>query len=222
MLNQIKTIHEEKNPEILVVTPLLPEHGVSGVTKKTLKRNNVPFYWVSSAGKNNIPTNALQGIEYYKKKFGKLPPYYMMIDRDIEAGRGLLDRLHYKLEKSNANIGYCYATFEFRGHINHQFPAMPFDINRLVMGNYISSNTMFKSHVIQEVGLVTDDQYKRLLDYAFLLKCFRMGFMGVPEPKAYFIAHSTKNDISAGSNEDYRLKYKRVFDDFIKPLLENA
>lgn len=222
MLNQIKTIHEDKNPEILVVTPLLPEHGISGITKKTLKRNNVPFYWISSEGKNNIPTNALQGIEYYKKKFGKLPPYYFMCDRDIEAGRGLFDRLHYKLEKSNVNIGYCYASFEFRGHINHQFPAMPFDINRLIMGNYISSNTMFKSHVIEKVGLVTDDQYKRLLDYAFLLKCFRMGFIGIPEPNAYFIAHSTKNDISAGSNDDYRLKYKRVFDDFIKPLLKNA
>jgi hypothetical protein len=222
MSNDFKIIHKDNNPKVLIVTPLLEGHKVSGVTKKTLRRNKVSFVWISSAGDNNIPTNALQGIEYYKKKFGKLPPYYMMIDRDIEAGRGLLDRLHYKLEKSDVNIGYCYATFEFRGHINHQFPAMPFDINRLVMGNYISSNTMFKSHVIQEVGLVTDDQYKRLLDYAFLLKCFRMGFMGVPEPKAYFIAHSTKNDISAGSNDDYRLKYKRVFDDFIKPLLENA
>lgn len=219
MLNQFKTIHEDKNPEILVVTPLLPNHKISGITKKTIKRNNVPFVWISSAGQNNIPTNALQGIEYYRKKIGKLPTYYMMIDRDIEAGRGLFDRLYYKLEKSNVNIGYCYASFEFRGHINHQFPAMSYDINRLLRGNYISSNTMFKSHVIDEVGLVTDDKYKRLLDYAFLLKCFKMGYIGIPEPNAHFIAHSTEKDISAGDGDDYRLKYGRVYQDFIRPIL---
>jgi hypothetical protein len=40
----------------------------------------------------------------------------------------------------------------------------------------------------------------------------------MPVPKAWFIAHSTKDDISAGSNEDYRVKYQRVWEDFIKPL----
>lgn len=220
-MNVIKTIVECAKPQVLVVTPLLPDHEVSKITKKTLKRNQVPFYWVSSAGKNNIPTNALAGINWYKEKFGSLPPYYMMIDRDIEAGRGLLDRLFIKLSKKPivGNIGYCYATFQFKGHINHDFPAIPFDINKLLMGNYISSNTMFKSSVIEHVGLVTDDKYKRLLDYAFLLKCFKMGYLGVPEPRAWFIAHSTKDDISAGSNDDYREKYGRVYQDFIHPIM---
>lgn len=221
----IKVIHEVKNPKILVVTPLLPDHKVSKITKKTLKRNETPFYWISSEGNNNIPTNACEGIKWFNNNFGKLPPYYMMIDRDIEAGRGLLDRLYATLERyvlSNKIVGYCYASFQFRGHLNHDFPAMPFDINRLVQANYISSNTMFLSEVIEKVGLVTDDKYKRLLDYAFLLKCFRMGYVGIPEARAYFIAHSTKDDISAGSNADYQLKYKRVYEDFVKPLIKNA
>jgi hypothetical protein len=76
--------------------------------------------------------------------------------------------------------------------------------------------------VIEQVGLVTDDKYKRLLDYAFLLKCFRMRYVGIPEPKAWFIAHSTKDDISAGSQEDYREKYMRVYDDFVEPIIKNA
>jgi hypothetical protein len=73
--------------------------------------------------------------------------------------------------------------------------------------------------VVDEVGLVTDDQYKRLLDYAFLLKCFKMGYIGIPESNAHFIAHSTENDISAGSHDDYQLKYGRVYHDFIRPIM---
>lgn len=218
-MNKIKTIVECKNPEILIVTPLLPDHKVSGITKKTIKRNKTPFYWVASAGKQNIPKNALEGILWYKKRYGKLPPYYMMIDRDIEAGRGLLDRLYNVLKETRLGIGYAYASFEFKGYINHKFHADPYDINRLIQCNYISSNTMFKSEIIEGVGLVTDDKYKRLLDYAFLLKCFKAGYIGQPVPEAKFIAHSTTTDISAGDNEDYHKKYKRVYDDFIKPLL---
>lgn len=218
----INVIKECKKPEVLVVTPLLPEHGVSKITKKTLKRNDVPFYWISSTGNQNIPKNALQGIEWYKKQHGKLPPYYMMIDRDIEAGRGLLDKLHKSLDKWARYVGYCYASFQFKGHVNANFPAMPFDIMRLIQGNYISSNSMFRSSVIEEVGLVTDDKYKRLLDYAFLLKCFKYGYIGWPEPNANFIAHSTKNDISAGDGNDYQLKYQRVYEDFIEPLIKKG
>lgn len=218
----VNSILKNKNPEILVVTPLLPNHGISKLTLKTIKRNDVPIYWISSSGNNNIPTNSLNGIKWYKNKFGKLPPYYIMIDRDIEMGRHMLDRLYKKLSKKPDGIGYCYATFQFKGHINADFPANPFDINKLLKGNYISSNSLFKSSVIEQVGLVTDDKYKRLLDYAFLLKCFKMGYVGVPEPNAWFIAHSTKDDISAGSQDDYRRKYLRVYDDFIEPIIKNT
>ena len=216
-MNKIKIVKECQNPEVLVVTPLLPDHKISKITKKTFNRNETPIYWLSSAGNNNIPTNALEGIKWYKNEFGKLPPYYIMIDRDIELGRGMLDRLYEKLRKNPA-IGYCYATFQFKGYMNIDFPAMPFDINRLVQCNYISSNSLFRSNVIEQVGLVTDNKYKRLLDYAFLLKCFKIGYVGIPEHNAWFIAHSTKDDISAGSQEDYKEKYMRVYEDFIKPL----
>jgi hypothetical protein len=146
----------------------------------------------------------------------------MMVDRDIEAGRGLLDKLYYTLDGTQDHIGYSYANFEFKGHVNVKFPANKFDINKLVLGNYISSNSMFKSNVIEQVGLVTNDIYKRLLDYAFLLKCFGNGYIGIPCINANFIAHSNENDISAGSNEDYNNKYKRVYKDFIKPLIKKS
>jgi hypothetical protein len=225
-MNKIRILTEHTNPEILIVTPLLPDHKVSKLTKKTLKRNNVPYTWITSEGNNNIPTNALEGIKWWKYKGWKeetpLPPYYIMIDRDIEMGRGMLDRLYSKLSKTTDSVGYCYSTFQFKGHINADFPAMPFDINKLVQSNYISSNSLFKSSVIEQVGLVTDNKYKRLLDYAFLLKCFKMGYVGVPEPKSWFIAHSTEDDISAGSQNEYREKYLKVYRDFIEPIIKNT
>jgi hypothetical protein len=218
----IKIVKTVKNPQILVVTPLLPEHKISKETKISVKRNKTPFFWIASEGQNNIPTNALNGIEWFKSKYGKLPPFYIMIDRDIEMGRGMLDKLYDKLKNKPENIGYCYASFGFRGHINRDFPAEPFDINRLLQSNYISSNSMFRTNVVETVGLVTDDKYKRLLDWAFLIKCFSQGFIGIPEPRAGFIAHSTEKDISAGSDEDYKVKYMRVFEDFIRPLIKSA
>jgi hypothetical protein len=219
--NNICVIREEKNPEVLVVTPLLEGHDISRETKVSIQRNKTKFFWVKSIGDNNIPTNAQKAINWYTD-FKKLPPYYLMVDRDIVMGRGMIDKLVAALKKfewAKDKIGYAYASFEFKGHLNHKFPAKPFDINSLVQGNYISSNSMFRSELLEKVGLVKDDQYKRLLDYAFLLKCFKFGFVGVPVPEASFVAKSTKNDISAGSNEDYKIKYQRVYEDFIKPLL---
>ena len=101
----IKIVNDCKNPQILVVTPLLLNHKLSKRTKITVGRNVVPFFWISSSGNNNIPTNALNGIKWFKNEFGKLPPFYIMIDRDIEMGRGMLDKLFRKIKNKPENIG---------------------------------------------------------------------------------------------------------------------
>lgn len=221
-----KTLKEVKNPDVLVVTPLLPNHDVSRETKVSIKRNNVKYTWIASIGDKNIPSNAQAAINFYLR-YHKMPPFYIMIDRDIILGRNMLDKMvkvlnNYEYSNRNSfNIGYAYANFEFKGHINHKFPAIPFDINKLLEANYISSNSMFRMEIIKNIGLVTDDKYKRLLDWAFLIKCYSNGYIGVPVHNANFIAKSTKQDISAGDNKDYKLKYKRVYEDFIRPLLNN-
>ena len=218
-MNEIKIIKQDKNSKILVVTPLLPKHKISKDTKITLKRNKTPITWISSMGNNNIPTNAQLGINWYKRKYNELMPYYMLLDNDIILGRKAIDKLYDKLEGTPYHIGYSYANFEYKGHINKNFPAKPFDINKLVKANYISSNSLFKMSVIEKVGLVTDDFYKRLLDWVFLLKAYGKGFQGIPTPEASFVAISSPKDISAGSNEDYRIKSRRVYNNFVKPLL---
>jgi hypothetical protein len=217
--NKIKVINATKFPDVLVITPLLPGDSVSKDTKKTIRRNTIKYFWISSEGKNNIPTNVSEGLIWARANIKNFPKYYILIDNDIILGRGMLDRLHKSLDNSIKEIGYTYASFEFKGEVNQQFPADPFDPQRIVRGNYISSNSMFKISVVNEVGLVTDDKYKRLLDWAFILKCLGKGYHGLNVPNARFVAISEPGDISAGSQQDYKIKHQRVFDDFIKPLL---
>ena len=214
-----------KEPKILVSTPLLPGHKISKVTKKTLKRNDIDYIWLSTSSDSNIPTNHIVGMEWYKAHMGELPPYIFFLDRDIDLGRHALDRLYNTLVKesyrSDTIIGYAYAAFKYTGYVEHDFPAIPFDPKKLLQANYISSNSLYLTEIIEKVGLVTDNQYKRLLDWAFLVKCLGQGIVGAPCPSATFKVISTKDDISSGDNSDYTLKYGRVHKDFIKPILEN-
>jgi hypothetical protein len=220
LINKYVFLKQDKKPKVLVVTPLSIGHKISRETKITLRRNKTPLVWLTSEGKFNIPQNVQFAINFYKAKFKKLPEYFLMIDRDITLGRGMVDKLVHKLSKQPESIAYAYASFSFQGHINQDFPARPFDIKLLIQHNYISSNSLFRTDIMQQVGLVTEDQYKRLLDWAFLLKLFLQGYFGIACPEANFIAASTKDDISAQSDEDYQLKWGRVAQTFIRPIQE--
>lgn len=222
MENKITVVAESAEPKILVVTPLLPGHSVSNETKKTMEKNDISITWIASEGNNNIPKNAKLGIEWYVKNYYHMPEYYIMIDSDIKMGKNMLDKLERILSSKPFDIAFSYASFEFKGHINAKFPAAPYNIIRLLQHNYISSNSLFRLPIVRKVGLVTDDKYKRLLDWAFLLKLFYNGFSGVPCPDASFIARSTKNDISAGSQEDYNIKRERVLQDFGVPIFKKV
>jgi hypothetical protein len=221
MKTELRIIKKVKEPKLLVVTPLLPTHNISKDTKNSIKRNDIEFDWIAGIGENNIPTNLENVLKQYKYDNGKkTPKYYIMIDNDIVLGRYMLDRMFKKIEKSESNEAYVYASFKFKGHINAEFPAVPFNIKKLLYANYISSNSMFKLDITENVGLVTDDQYKRLLDWAFLLKLLGNGYIGLNCPEASFVAMSSEKDISAGSREDYSIKSKRVYNDFIHPFVE--
>ena len=223
-MDKIKIVKKCKSPKILVSTPLLPGHKISKVTKKTLKRNDIDYDWLSCTDNQNIPTNHISCMDWYKKNFGELPRYVFFLDRDIDLGRHALDKLYNVIEdnsyRSDIIIGYAYASFKYTGYVNHDFPAVPFDPRRLLQANYISSNSLYLTEIIEKVGLVTDNKYKRLLDWAFLIKCLGQGIVGVPCPQATFKVVSTPDDISSGGNSDYNLKYSRVYEDFIKPLFK--
>lgn len=217
-------IKESANAKVLVITPLLPDHKISKETKKTIKRNTVPFTWISYEGNDNIPTNVQNGLnEFRKYKKNDIPEFLLPLDRDIILGRGMIDRMCVALSMLPLEVAYTYANFEFKGAINKKFPAQTFDINKLVFNNYISSNSLIRISALNDVGgFVTDDKYKRLLDWALWLKFYQHGYIGMPCPIASFTAISTKDDISAGTAEDFELKRRRVMVDFVTPIIEKA
>lgn len=213
-------INKVQSPDVLVVTPLLPGHFISKETKIGLKRNDLAFDWVSFSGHNNIPTNATLGLQEYIRRFHKAPKYMIMIDRDIVPSRNMLKNMYETLSRSKDEVAYCYSGFEFKGAINARFTGLEFDSMKLLDANYISSNSMIKVDKLEEVGgFVTDEDLVRLLDWALWLKFLSFGYVGVLCPNSFFTAISSEESVSARSNEDYRIKYQRVKERFIEPML---
>jgi len=216
MLNVLK---ESKSKELLVLTPLLTGHKISSETKTSIKKNDIDFTWISYEGSGKHATNVQAGLDQFKKQFNFLPNYIQIIDRDIILGRNMLDKLHSVIKKSHLAFSYC--PFEYSGHVNIKFPPMEYDIKKLLKGNYISSNSMYDSKIVEEVGgFVTDETIHRMSDWAMVLKLYKHGYIGGLCFSTSFIAMSTKNDISAGSNEEFYSTKKLIHRDFIEPILD--
>jgi hypothetical protein len=214
----LKIIHDNKNPLILVISPLLPEHDISEETKKSIRSNKVQYKWISFASNKKHAANVQDGLIAYKSWFGQLPPYIQVLDRDIICGRKMIDRLYKNLIKQPDNVGYSYCSFEYKGHINLAFPPMKFDIEKLKRGNYISSCSLYRTSVVEAVGgFVTELKYHRMSDWALWLKMYNQGYIGSICYDTSFIAMSTEKDISAGSPIEYHITKEHIIKDFIKP-----
>lgn len=209
----LKIIKEHKDPVFCIITPLRPEDKVSKDTKISVKRNKTPFIWATYQSEGNVAHNYKMGLQALSEHT-KLPLYAVKIDNDTVWQRNTLDNMVNVLKTSPDNIAYCYCSFEYKGSVNKKFPAKEFDANELRRMNYISSNSLFKTKVLEEVELVTDDKYKRLLDWAYFLKLLNNGYYGIPCKNGYFIAKASKDSVSAGGADDFKLKYKRVIEDF--------
>ena len=215
----MKIISKQANPVILIVTPLFTGHTIYKECSRSLKRNDTPFDWISFEGKNEKPKNIQLAIDEYRH-INKLPQYIQVLDRDIICGRHMLDRLYDTLKDTDSSIGFAYCPFEFKGHVNMKIPPLEYDINRLIKGNYISGNSLFKTDVLLNVDGFNAEQYlHRLNDWAIFLRLYREGYAGILCKNAYFTAISKENDISSGSNEEYVIFHKYVVDKYVKPLL---
>lgn len=213
---KIKQLKKVNNPKLIVITPLKNGDKISKLTKKTIKRNNIEFDWISVESDNNRPTN----LEYGINNIGYFYDYFLPLDNNIELGRYFIDRLYNKIKNSNDNIGYVYGNLEYKGKINYKFPAIEFNLEKLLQNNYISSNSMFKTDYVIEIGLVKDNSMKRLLDWVFLIQMARFGYYGMPAKNANHIAWTTNQNISTKNNNDFNLKRLLVYKNYITPFIE--
>jgi GT2 family glycosyltransferase len=174
--------------------------------------------WASWEGPKKHAANVQDGFDAYLSKFGVIPPYFQILDRDIILGRNAIDKLLMTLSRTKEDIGYAYCSFEYKGFVNAKFPPAPFDIKTLMIRNYISSNSMYKTDAVRKVGFVTEEKYHRLSDWAMWLKMYRVGYSGILCPNTSFIAVSAEGDISAGSNDEYVSTKRLIMEDFVEPV----
>ena len=80
--NKIKVLNATKFPDVLVITPLSPGDSIIKDTKKTIRRNKLKYFWISSEGKNNIPTNISEGLIWARAHVKPFPKYYILIDNE--------------------------------------------------------------------------------------------------------------------------------------------
>lgn len=221
----LKVIKECKNPEVLVITPLLTGHSVMRETMVKLKRNDTPFAWYSYEGPHHVAGNYAWGLVTYKNTIGKgkLPPYVLMIDRDILPSRHMIDHMYDTLSKAQlmstrGRVAYCYVDFEYKGYFDLPFKGIEFDAQRLLKNNYISSNSMIVTADLEYIGgVVIDRRFDRLSDWAMWLTFLGEGFTGIRSPKGSFVAISEEGDVSAGKKEEYQRCYMDVYEHIIKP-----
>ncbi len=211
----IKALVKCKNPEILAITPLKRGDKVSPETKKTLKRCNIPFHWISYMDTGNPYKNMVYPWRQYRKENGT-PPFIIKIDNDLTCKKGMLDKLHEALVNSDRRVGYSYCCFRYRGEINVDFDHLEFSVERLVNSNYISSCSLMKSNVLEETGsFVTDDKWKGLLDWCLWLQFLRKGYIGRFVSDTSFTAYAGKGSVSTWPKGGYQEVYNRVINDFV-------
>lgn len=205
-----------KNPKFLVITPLKENDEISMETYNSVLQNSTEFNWVSYSANNNIPTNTKLGLEEYEKENKKLP-YIIKIDNDVVFGTNTLSYMYNCIKNSEKKIGYVYCNFDYikNNRIFASFKFLQFNGTQLKKSNYISSVSMIKRNVLEKVGgFITNNKYKRLLDYALWLKMLNQGYIGKLS-QGYFKAIMSENSISNGSDEEYKKVLREVHRDFI-------
>lgn len=173
-------------------------------------------------GEGNPYKNMVTPYRWFRNQNDGLPPYVIKIDNDLTCKRGMLDKLYEALEGADRQFAYSYCNFRYRGSVNVDFDNIPFDVNRLVQQNFISSCSLIRTKTLEETGsFVTDDKYFRLLDWCLWLQFLRRGYIGKYVDDTSFTAYASPTAVSSGSVEDYKVKHRRVIDDFVAPYMDN-
>lgn len=212
-------IQKVKNPVSVVLTPLRTTDTIHKDLKKSLKRNNILFDWVSYSSDANCPQNANFAWENYIKTFNFYPETLIKLDNDIEPEYHFLDKLYYVLKNSSEKIGYSYCSFEMYGVKNLKFPVKKFSVKELLIQNYISSNSLIKMNAFLSVGgFNCNKEYERLCDWVCWLKLLEKGYEGIPCLNTFFKTELKQDSISNRSVEDYYSKYRKILKEIVEPL----
>jgi GT2 family glycosyltransferase len=119
-------------------------------------------------------------------------PYVFFIDADNQVYPRALAKLKHALDSSDA--AFAYGIIECFGDDERLVSTFPWDVDRLVYGNYIDAMVMLRTSVLREVGgfsLVMQNQHGGWEDYEMWLRLADRGARGVlvPEIVARYRVH---------------------------------
>ena len=133
-------------------------------------------------------------------------PYVFFCDDDIILPANYLEILYNTLIKQPTNIGYVYTGYHGIVLYPHTHPmggnfvlqSMPFNVERLMRGNYISPMTLFRKDSLQSY----DETMKRLEDWELFVRLAKSGVHGVFVDKLRFHAYYLDEGITSNNNNE--------------------
>ena len=130
----------------------------------------------------------------WKRAKGK---YLFFLDDDCELKPNCLEIMEGRLRRSKASYVYCNYRrigYEWNEVKDGTHFTIPFDLNKLKKGNYISTMSLIKAKDFPKEGF--DEKIKRFQDWDLWLTMAEQGKYGEQLNEILFTAHYKKGDIS--------------------------
>ena len=125
-----EVILNEKNPELLIITPLSKRSKIDAACMESIFSQDVKKVWTRYKSKNSASFNRLEGYKKTKNFLRKkLPPFILFCDNDIVWRKKSFRNMISQLKKTDDKVGYVYCGFEYKEYRNISFPVKKFDPN---------------------------------------------------------------------------------------------
>lgn len=224
MKGKFNVITNEKDPMILVITPLRRKNKILKSCEYSIiqGQKDIKKIWISFQSKNNSNINRISGYKKSKNLLRKkLPNFLLFCDNDIEWRPGIFSEMIDILKNTDDNIGYCYCRFRYETSFgNMDFdeddPIEIFDKNKILLRNWISTMSIQKTNIFKKYGKF-DLSLERFQDWDLWLNYWiNHGIRGIPLKKRGFTTILSDGQISTKSDRkgEGNIKYKIIEDKY--------
>jgi glycosyltransferase involved in cell wall biosynthesis len=192
----------EEGLPVSVIIPYTP----SPIRKKFFEQFVLPSIEAMNPAEIIVNDNIGGAPKKRNDGFAKATQKYVLFsDDDILYPVDFLEKSIAALEK-NPKKGFAYAGYSgivmnpATHPIKHNFkiPTLPFSVERLKQGNYISTQSLMRKEVFPGF----DENLKRLQDYDLWITLAKKGVEGVAVPEIEYLAFYLDSGITSNTNNE--------------------